>query len=182
MKYIIQARRIECPVINFKQLQDIYNQDIAYIDYISPAFREVLGRNLKSKLSTNLLVKIRQHPPDIEIHKDWNGKIWAVIRFEYLYEGKLEQEYHRWYGTAHITPLLKYFNCKQTMFIHTIWEEDNYFNDACNYFLYPIEDKLLYGKSRHSKVSSLKDILRLNMLTPLFILKRRDLDERDWDY
>ena len=179
MKYVIQARRIECPVLDFNKMEAIYKQDISYIDFISPPFREVLGRNLKSKIVKELLVNLREAVLDIEIHKDWNGKIWAVTRFNYIYQGKLEDEYHRWYGSAQLVPLIRYLDCRETMFVHTVWGEDNVFYDDCKYFLYPIEDKLLYGKASYNKINSLRDVLKLNMLSPLFILKRRDVDERD---
>lgn len=180
MKYVIQGRRIEFDHIDFSKIDDIYD-NIHFTDYLSPIFREALNRNFKLKNAKNLFMKFNEMDLDIKLYKDKNHKFWLVNTFNYIYEGKMSREFHRWYGSVQVIPFLNYFNCEMTLFVHSEWE-DNYFSDATGYFLYPIDDRLLYGKSRQQYVSSLRDVLRLNILSPIHTIKRSGNNEENWRY
>jgi len=168
MKTVIEARRIECKSIDFKVSQEIWDNMQGYdlVNYLTVNESYYLAS--KKKKEKGELFRKLQIPQILGFYKCRQGKLWLIHCYNYTYYSEYSDIFHKLYGMIRVQKILKYFNCRITMFISTTAVDGVISAGARKHILISQDDRIIFAQAKSESVSLRHCSIR-NILSPLYI-------------
>lgn len=165
MIQIIEARRVESRLIDvsfIKKVWDEYDRGII-LQNLSVPLNNLMHRVKEDyRILKNMDVKQK-----IGLYTGNRGKLWLIHHYNYVYYGKLDDIYHRWYGYLNIYPIILRFNIEVMMYIRSRNINGKIEGGARRHVLIPQNGMYIFGQAQ-SEIVNLKFLRIRNILKPIW--------------